>query len=360
MDEPSNYPSLQKTKKKKNTVHNKQKMWNMFEDNISEKKKTPIECVYRASGEREFCDNCNGSLLFGDNGYLVCSNDKCGIIYKDALDSTAEWRFYGADDSNLSDPTRCGMPINPLLIESSYGCKISNIGSSYEMRKIRRFAEWQSMPYKEKSQYDEFQRITMMAQNDGINKNIIDDAIRYHKKISEHKTFRGVNRDGIIAASIYISFRINKNPRTAKEIAKTFILDKASATKGCKNAVAIINTIEEKLENNEKSDFGTTHPKYFIERHCSKIGINNELTKLALFIANKIEKNNYIPENTPNSVAAGIIYFIGQLCKLNITKKDVNNISEISEVTINKCYKKLDSLKHQLIPAQIIKKYNII
>ena len=83
MDEPSNYPSLQKTKKKKNTVHNKQKMWNMFEDNISEKKKTPIECVYRAEGQRENCDNCK-SLRMTENGYLACSNHKCSIIYKDA------------------------------------------------------------------------------------------------------------------------------------------------------------------------------------------------------------------------------------------------------------------------------------
>ena len=73
---------------------------------------------------------------------------------------SAEWRYYGADDNQNSDPTRCGMPVNPLLKESSYGCKVICQGSTtYEMRKIRRYTEWQSMPYKEKSQYDEFQRL---------------------------------------------------------------------------------------------------------------------------------------------------------------------------------------------------------
>ena len=43
-----------------------------------------------------------------------------------------------------------------------------------------------------------------------------------HKKISETKTYRGLNRDGIIAASIYIACRINNYPRTAKEIANIF------------------------------------------------------------------------------------------------------------------------------------------
>ena len=40
------------------------------------------------------------------------------------LDFNAEWRFYGADDNSSRDPTRCGMPVNPLLKQSSFGCKV--------------------------------------------------------------------------------------------------------------------------------------------------------------------------------------------------------------------------------------------
>ena len=64
-----------------------------------------------------------------------------------------------------------------------------------------------------------------------------------------------------------------------------------------------------------------------------------------------------MPENTPHSIAAGIIYFISQICKLNISKRDVRVISEISEVTINKCFKKLEKMTDQLIPATILNKY---
>ena len=38
--------------------------------------------------------------------------------------------------------------------------------------------------------------LQIMASNAGIAKIIIDEALRYHKKISEQKTFRGLNRDG--------------------------------------------------------------------------------------------------------------------------------------------------------------------
>jgi transcription initiation factor TFIIIB Brf1 subunit/transcription initiation factor TFIIB len=74
----------------------------------------------------------------------------------------------------------------------------------------------------------------------------------------------------------------------------------------------------------------------------------------------KIEKESMMPENTPHSIAAGIVYFISQICKLNISKRDVKNVSEISEVTINKCFKKLEKVRDDLVPAVILKKYDCI
>ena len=348
-----------KTKKIKKCNRQRNKnLWNQFDIAIETKPKN-VECIYsNLLRERDCCDVCNSALAVGEEGFHTCTNIKCGVLYTDSLDLTAEWRYYGADDNQNRDPTRCGMPINPLLEESSYGCKVLCQGqSSYEMRKIRRYTEWQSMPYREKSQYDEFQRITIMAQNEGISKMIIDEALRYHKQISEQKTFRGLNRDGIIAASIYISCRIHGYGRTAKEIAKIFNLDSTSATRGCKNAMSIINEMEAELVNTDKTKYMNTKPIAFIERYCSKLNINKELTKLCQFIAMRIEKKGLIPENTPHSVAAGIIYFVVQECKLNINKRNIHVVSEISEVTINKCYKKLEKIKEDLIPSQILKKY---
>ena len=354
-----NKMSTNERSKKHKIAINKTNLWNIFDKEIEPKSNIPLECIYRACGDREKCERCEYMLAFSDEGFLTCTNNSCGIIYKDMIDHSAEWRYYGADDNQNGDPTRCGMPINPLLQESSFGCKVICQGAmSYEMRKIKRYTEWQSMPYKEKSQYDEFQIITTMAQNSGIPKLIIDDAIRYHKKISEYElTFRGDNRDGILAASIYISCKINNYPRTAKEIANIFHLDATSATKGCKNALCIINNLEKDMDNKEKTLFCKTKPEAFIERFCSKLSINNELTSLCKFIAMKIEKNNMMPENTPHSIAAGVIYFISNICNLNVNKKDVKIISEISEVTINKCFKKLEKMQDELIPSVILKKY---
>jgi transcription initiation factor TFIIB len=351
------------SKKNKNSLANKSQIWNIFESEIvnPNKKKEPLERLYSdcVAGNRENCEMCQYSLSFSEEGFLTCTNSKCGIIYKDIVDHSPEWRYYGSDDNQHSDPTRCGMPINPLLEESSFGCKVLCIGkTSYEMRKIRRYTEWQCMPHKEKTQYEEFQRITAYANNAGMSKKIIDDAILYHKKISDYdQSFRGNNKDGLIAASVYISCRINNLPRTAKELATIFYLDVTSATQGCKNALTILQKLEKDMDNKDKTLFCKTKPEDFIERYCSKLSINNELTKLCKFIAIKIEKKNLMPENTPDATAAGIIYFISYLCKLNVSKREVRLISEKSEVTINKCFKKLEKMVDELVPSVILNKY---
>jgi len=64
-----------------------------------------------------------------------------------------------------------------------------------------------------------------------------------------------------------------------------------------------------------------------------------------------------MPENTPQSIASGIIFFVSQLCKLRIDKHAINHVSEISEVTINKCCKKLETMIDKLVPEVILSKY---
>ena len=355
--------NLKKTKKiKKNGISKEEKanMWNIFD---SETHSNEMKCLYENDSVDNFCESglceiCKSVLVIMEDGFPTCTNKKCGIIYKNTLDYSPEWRFYGSEDKNKIDPTRCGNPINPLLIESSFGCKvICSNSSSYEMRKIRKWTEWQSMPHKEKSLYDEFQFITIMAQNAGIPKIFIDDAIAIHKDISEQKMFRGMNRDGIKSASIYISCRLNGCPRTAYEIAEIFNLDKASATAGCSMAVKILNNIERNSDNTQQNELCSTKPSAFIDRYCSKLNINNELIMLSKFIAKKVEDNDIINNNTPHAIAAGIVFFISQNCNLNINKIDIKMICGVSEVTINKCYKKLEIIKDNLIPKCILEKY---
>ena len=350
-----------KKKSVKHRVSNNDKtaLWNIFDEEIPSEKKAPLECVYRNVGNRESCEQCDSNLAFSEEGFLTCTNSRCGIIYKDMLDQTAEWRYFGADDNQGSNPTRCGMPVNPLLEQSSYGCKLLCYGkTSYEMKKISKYTEWHSSPYEEKARYEDFSRIETVAQISGIPRIISDDAKKYHTKISKYdKSFRGDNKDGLLIAAVYVSCSVNNYPRTHKELAEMFHVDVSVATKGCKMALVILNALEKDMDIQEKTSFCKTTPEAFIERYCSKLTINTELTRLCKFVAKKIEDGELMPENTPHSIAAGVIFFVAQMCNLNVSKLDVKNVSEISEVTINKCYKKMEKMRDELIPRVILEKY---
>ena len=314
--------------------------------------------------QKEKCDNCKSDLAFSDEGFLTCTNLKCGIMHRDILEMGPEWKYFGAgDDSKPVDPTRCGMPVNPLLEESSYACKISCSGhTSYEMHKIKKYTIWNAMPHNEKTLYNEFQTISSMARDNGIPKILIDCAISKYKELFDYSSYRGDNKDGLIAASIYIACKIYDCHRTPKEIAKMFNLESGSATKGCKNAQNIIIEIEKDLPENEKTYFCKARPSSFIERYCSKLLISTELTKVCYFISKQIEEQNLIGEKAPNSLAAGIIYLV---CNLTVTashisKKDISSITDISQVTIGKCAKRVEQLGLEtFIPSVIREKYKM-
>lgn len=122
--------------------------------------------------------------------------------------------------------------------------------------------------------------------------------------------------------------------------------------------MTIINDLEKDMPFEDKTQYSETSPSSFIARYCSLLSINAELTKLALFIAKKITQNNFVPENTPHAVAAGIIYLLSVEFNLKITPRHIHEISNTSEVTISKCYKKMDKVKEQLIPSCMYAKYS--
>ena len=86
----------------------------------------------------DYCLNCDSDSICNIKGELICT--KCGFFKGINIENTAEWRFYGSEDSKNSDPNRCGMPTSQLLPEFSMGSVIPfKRNESYGMRKIRNF-----------------------------------------------------------------------------------------------------------------------------------------------------------------------------------------------------------------------------
>lgn len=284
------------------------------------------------------CEHCKSSYVVLDDGNYTCQ--ECGTIVSRHIDSNAEWRYYGAEDTKVNDPTRCGMPVNDLLPFLTLGSVMGyGTNESYDIRIMRKFHMWNSTSYKERSLYSIFDNMTVNAVNHGIPKSIIEEAKVLYKKISEMKISRGENRSGLIASSIYMSCKNNKVPRSTKEIAKIFSLKVTTMTKGCK-----------KFQDIMKINLESTTPDDFIYRFCSKLNMDIDKKKICKQVVKKAEELGVVSENTPPSIAAGTIYMCNVVYEWGFTKKELSDACEISQVTISKCYKRLMNFVDHIIP----------
>jgi transcription initiation factor TFIIB len=326
---------------------------NLFEQLKPESKDSKEES--KVLSNYEICESCQSDNLIIDNGSVICKS--CGVINCNTIDSGAEWRFYGSEDSKFSDPTRCGLPTNALLPESSLGSTVSfKYGESYEMRKIRNYHLWNAMPYKERSLYNVFDGIQVRANDHGIPSCIIDEAKNLYKTISDIQINRGSNRNGIIASCIYKACILQGCPRSAKEIAEIFKLNITHMTKGCKKFDEILN-----LEHGQNLclSSNTTKSIDFIERFCSKLNLGKNIVKICKHVCDKADEYNLVSKCIPPSIAAGSIFLVCNILNINISKKEISTTCKISEVTISKCYKSLLKYHKYLFPEEIIKKlYN--
>lgn len=315
-------------------------------------------CDNQADGETEsyqvtdtefICSNCNAlNLCTISDGEFVCS--KCFTLETRYIDGNAEWRYYGCEDSKNANPTRVGTPSSIFIPKSSLGTVIGteNVKTNgYEFHRIRRYQMFQSMPYKERSLLHVMENLNSNAANSGIPSSIIEEAKMLYKKISDHSISRGENRNGLIASSVYMSCKSNKVPRSAKEIANMFNLKITTMTKGCK-----------KFQDIMKVSTNSSNPYDFVMRFCSKLD-KNDIIPMTTYVIDKAEEYSIVSENAPPSIAAGCIFLVSVCCNQNITKKDISKACEISEVTINKCYKKLLKYKSVLFPEDVKQQYNI-
>ncbi len=284
------------------------------------------------------CCDCIKNYIYDDDGLTICSI--CSSEITNIVDNP-EWRYYGYNDSKNKDPTRCGMPENVLLPKSSLGTSISYGKKDETSQKINMLQQWNSMPYSERSLYKVFENIGAVCKSNGLPQKISNTAKSLYSIISKTKISRGNNRKGIIAACVYHACKECDVPRSINELSHMFSIPSTVMTKGCKNYTEIMRMNKSNRDRSFKINDVNLYD--FIDRFSSKISLKEEEIEIIRKIAVLCEKNKLINDNTPPSMASGCIYLYCKIKGNKINKKDISDVCKISEVTINKCYKKLET-----------------
>tara|TARA_B100000131_G_scaffold289423_1_gene301434 strand:- start:1224 stop:2207 length:984 start_codon:yes stop_codon:yes gene_type:complete len=287
--------------------------------------------------ETKCCDDTKNYI--SDEGVIICK--KCGSMINNIMD-TPEWKFNGTGDSKGKDTTRCGMPMNPLLPSSSVGSTIANTRTfDDKMNRVKKYQSWNAMPYRERSLYKVFMDIEQKCSKNNLSKIISDTAKSLYAIIAETKISRGSNRKGIIAACVYNACKECNVARSHSELADMFDIDVKVMTKGCKNFTEIIR--RSSVNKQRYQDTKSVSMDDFIVRFSHNLKLSEKDIQFIQKISRLCEQLKIDNVNTPQSMAAGCIYLYIKHNNLEITKSDISKVSIISEVTINKCYKKLES-----------------
>ncbi len=286
------------------------------------------------------CMSCEGTNLVQDysKGCVKCTD--CGLCTTQIFDENPEWSLY--EDGKGEGSVRCGPATNFFLPKSSLGTTIS--GKGYSVLKM--LQTWNQMPYKERSLSDILQHLDQVCKKNNLPKSVIDNVKILYKQIHDLKydteekkdksvIIRGDNRTGIYGACVYYGAQLQGYSRQVKEIAAMLETSIKVITKGIRK----FNDLMKK--NNLINTISSTTPNDHIERFCQKLKLKKEQVQQIKIISNNITRLYLASNHQPTSIAAGAILVYSNIYEVDIQKKTISEIFEISNVTIDKIYRKI-------------------
>ena len=281
---------------------------------------------------------------------IICTS--CGLVLARPIDSSAEYRYFGVEDRGGGDPSRIGAPSDPRLPESSLGTVILPQGNSHHMGKVRRYHQWNMLPYKERALLGAFDRLSLAATNHGLSTSVVEDAKELYVKLNGLCDRRGLSRDSLLASCVYTSLKRAGAPRKPQDIGTMFSLSHATFTKAFKFFQEVLAQATQKglLTNNwTPSNLTSTKAADYITVPLSKLPISraeyNKFLVEAQALAEKAEADGMSPENTPPSLAAGVVAYVCEKAKKgDIPLTRIATACDVSLATLQKCLRRLQAI----------------
>ena len=284
------------------------------------------------------------------------STCRCGEVQERAIDSGAEYRFFGLEDRGSADPCRVGAPMDTRFPTSALGTMIlshargGNASTRMAMARIRRYHAWNLLPYRERSLLQIFEQISLTATNNGFDQRTMDTAKDLYVKLVEHCDRRGMSRTSIVASCIYSALKQVGQPRKPKEIADMFHLSIAQFTKSLKYFQEILCMANQRgllTSTAAPAAMASTRASNYVSNPLSRLPISRKafqaLEAAAVAIADRVEDIELCPENMPPSLAAGVIALVVREAGIkDIPHERIASVCGVSEGTLTKCLKKLE------------------
>ncbi len=284
------------------------------------------------------CPDCNSRHLSFDSkrGEICCGH--CGLVVEESvIDESAEWRAYNKDQEESK--SRSGAP-KSLLQYDHYGTVIDYtnrdiFGNSLSPQKASQMFRLRTLQRRAVFQYgternlvfalNEIKRISSQA---NLPKTVKETAAILYRKILKQGLIRGRSTEALVAASLYLSCRLNEHPSSLEDIAAETRLTKKKLAKNFRLLLKNL-TIKTPLTNPEGS----------VRKFASMLEFPNIVVTEAQNILMKAKDARIAVGKNPNSLAAAALYIAALRNSIKCSQKELSKVCQITEVTLRNRYK---------------------
>lgn len=238
---------------------------------------------------------CKHVDIVDEGGINLCTD--CGEEINRPVLHDKEWRYYGSGDSKRSsDPNRV------------------------HARKI-----------------DE-KNIAKDVENMSFSENIVTKANEIYTQCTKGQIFRGGSRKSVIFACIFHAYKLAGNHQTPDNLIQLFGLSRKAGLKGLK----IVNV---NIPKDSEIHNTCITSKHIIGDIMGKFKTSTEHKEAVYQLYDRVKnRSSKLNRARPQSVAAAVIYYWVLLNNIDIKLCDFANITNLSELTISKNMKEVESV----------------
>ena len=299
------------------------------------------------------CSYCKEETLIVDDGIFVCT--KCGKESGIVISGKQEWRTFSNSYDNV-DKSRCGMPSNPLLPQSSLGT-VAQGNSRYGFSRLQ---IQNAMPSHERSRLDAIKLIQKASKELKMQGVLTDMTCYLYVRLTENiKVKRGPVRRALMANCMYA---ICKRKCTStyvcpENLSDAYNISVKKFNEGSKLFAELSfyktnntgKTWNTKLTNSRMSFVKPTEPENIICNVCDKLSFKDIDIANIIYIARNIKKLSIISSKMPQSIAAGCIFLYVKEKKLKVKLSRISNFCTVSDTTAKNTYNDIKKYKKLLI-----------
>lgn len=306
------------------------------------------------------CFYCQEDTLSNEEGILVCTS--CGRESGNVISTEQEWR--NGFDSQKVDPSRCGMPVHPLLPQASLG----TVAQGYGRRGYRRLMMQSAMPSNERSLLDAINKIKSVANQLNIGASLADKACYLYSEVTKNVILkRGKVRSGLMG---YCQEVVCGKPEsgcyvTMEQLASAHGITTKKYNEG-RTLFCNLSFYKSSSEDKNKkwSDefklsrqefIKPTDPENIAKNACRKMRFTDEQIAEVTYMLRNIKKLKLASSKMPQSVAAGclILYVKERNIKNSLaTESKIAELCIVSDPTAKSTYKTLSVAKKYIIPKK--------